>query len=127
MYCPTCAHPNPDTAAFCAGCGNNLPAPGYMAGTAPPPYPGQPYGQQPPYGYPPPMYHNTQTKTSGLAIAGFVLSFFCGILGLIFSIIGYNECKSSNGMIEGQGLALAGIIISIVSMVLGLMITLAGA
>jgi len=64
------------------------------------------------YGAPP-----VATKTSGMAIAGFVLSFFCALLGLIFSIIGYNEVKRSNGMVTGGGLALAGIIISIVQFV----------
>jgi hypothetical protein len=81
------------------------------------------------YGQPQNMYApqpGLQTKTSGMAIAGFVLSFFCGLLGLIFSLIGYNECKASNGTIGGEGLALAGIIISIVGLVLGIMIAVAG-
>jgi type II secretory pathway pseudopilin PulG len=59
--------------------------------------------------YPPPAY-----RTSGLAIAGFVCSFFCSVVGLILSIMGRNECKRSGGTIGGEGLALAGIIISIV-------------
>lgn len=59
-----------------------------------------------------PMY----PRTSGMAIAGFVLSFFCGLLGLIFSIIGYNQVKKSNGALTGGGLALAGIIISSLSL-----------
>jgi hypothetical protein len=61
-----------------------------------------------------------QTRTSGMAIAGFVLSFFCSILGLIFSIIGYNQVKKSNGMVTGGGLAIAGIIISILSLLIGI-------
>lgn len=68
------------------------------------------------YGAPP-----VPTRTSGMAIAGFVLSFFCGVLGLIFSIIGYNEVKRSNGTVGGGGLALAGIIISIIGLVLGIL------
>jgi hypothetical protein len=56
---------------------------------------------------------HVQRRTSGMAIAGFVLSFFCGVLGLIFSIVGHNECKAGQGNVEGGGLALAGIIISI--------------
>lgn len=68
------------------------------------------------YGAPP-----VATRTSGMAIAGFVLSFFCSILGLIFSIIGYNEVKRSNGMVTGGGLALAGIIISIIQLVLAIL------
>jgi type II secretory pathway pseudopilin PulG len=61
--------------------------------------------------YPPPA---VPTRTSGLAIAGFVCSFFCGLLGLILSIMGRNECKRSGGTVGGAGLALAGIIISCV-------------
>lgn len=61
------------------------------------------------------------SRTSGLAIAGFVCSFVCGLLGLIFSIMGRNECKRSGGTIQGEGLALAGMIISIVSLALGVL------
>ena len=86
-------------------------APGYPPGPPPGYYP-------PPYGVPMQM----APSTSGMAVAGFVLSFLCALLGLIFSIIGYNEVKNSNGMKTGGGLALAGIIISIVNMLLGIMI-----
>jgi type II secretory pathway pseudopilin PulG len=61
----------------------------------------------------PPVY-----RTSGWAIAGFVCSFFFGLLGLIFSIIGRNECMRSGGTIRGAGLALAGIIISSIQLAL---------
>jgi type II secretory pathway pseudopilin PulG len=65
------------------------------------------------------------TRTSGLAIAGFVCSFFCGIVGLILSILGRNECKRSGGTVGGDGLALAGIIISSISLALGVLGVLA--
>jgi len=107
MFCPACAHNNPDGAAVCGACGTSLPAgaPAYGAGA--PIAPG-PYAVQ-------------QHRTSGMAIAGFVLALLsCSILGLIFSIIGYNECKRSNGQVEGQGLALAGIIISICWLAIGI-------
>jgi type II secretory pathway pseudopilin PulG len=58
------------------------------------------------------------SRTSGLAIAGFVCAFFCSVLGLILSIMGHNECKRSGGTIRGEGLALAGIIISSVVLAL---------
>ncbi|HEX7836358.1 MAG TPA: DUF4190 domain-containing protein [Kofleriaceae bacterium] len=67
----------------------------------------------------PPPYMPRATRTSGLAIAGFVCSFFCGVLGLILSILGRNECKRSGGTVGGEGLALAGIIISSVMLVFG--------
>lgn len=57
------------------------------------------------------------SKSDGLAIAGFVLSivsFFCcgstSVLGLIFSIIGLVNCNK-NGK-DGKGLAIAGIVIN---------------
>jgi type II secretory pathway pseudopilin PulG len=56
------------------------------------------------------------SRTSGLAIAGFVCSFFCGLIGLILSIMGRSECKRSGGTVGGEGLALAGIIISSISL-----------
>ena len=127
MNCPKCNAALQQGAAFCAACGLNL-----AQGLAPPPqgfpppqYPPPPQGFPPPPHYPPgyapPHPPMGAPRSSGMAIAGFVLSFFCGLLGLIFSIIGYNECKKSNGMLTGEGLALAGIIISIASMLIGLM------
>ena len=110
MNCPNCGSQNQPNAAFCWKCSNNLYAP-----------PGMGPGMQ---GMPPGMHPGMQgapmqTRTSGMAIAGFVLSFFCSILGLIFSIIGYNQVKKSNGMVTGGGLEIAGIIISILSLLIG--------
>src|SRR5256885_1412873 len=69
-----------------------------------------------------PTHHVDATpRTSGMAVAGFVLSFFCALLGLIFAILGYNECKASNGIVKGQTLALAGILISIFNILLGIL------
>ncbi len=55
-------------------------------------------------------------KSNGMAIAGFVCSFFIALLGLIFSCIGLSRSKQMNG--KGEGLAKAGIIISSVWMAL---------
>ena len=104
--------------SLCARCGAPLPLaasyppPGYPpAGYPPAGYP--PPGYYPPYGYPPP------TRTSGMAVAGFVLSLvFCGLLGLIFSIMGHNEVKRGGGAVTGGGLAIAGIVISIIRMII---------
>ncbi len=112
MLCSVCGTPFTVGATFCSKCGNNLSA---VSGIPP----GMPM-------MPPMMDMPMMTRTSGMAIAGFVLSFFCGLLGLIFSCIGYSECKKSGGTVTGDGLALAGIIISIVSMLLGLMIAVGG-
>ena len=152
MNCPKCGTNLADGTPFCSSCGTQLNAPppaqqvhgappggspwapaGAIHPPAPPPPPPygapmpggpMPYGMPPtyPYGMAPPV----MTRTSGMAIAGFVLSFFCSLLGLIFSIIGYNECKRSNGEVTGEGMALAGIIISIIGMLLGLIIVASG-
>ncbi len=75
------------------------------SGPYPPAYP-PPGG----YGYPP-----ARPGTNGLAIAGFVLSFFCSILSIIFCAIALNQIgKTGQG---GRGLAIAGLIISVVSIV----------
>ena len=129
MNCPRCATINLDGSVVGASCGAQLPAAGPAAGYGQPPMGAQGYPPAPPAGYYPPPYGmpmQMAPTTSGMAIAGFVLCFLCSPLGLIFSIIGYNEVKSSNGMKTGGGLALAGIIISILSLVLGIMIAAAG-
>jgi Tfp pilus assembly protein PilE len=54
------------------------------------------------------------SKTSGMAIAGFILAFVCSLLGLIFSIIGLSQINKSNGTLGGKGLAIAGIVISVI-------------
>lgn len=54
-------------------------------------------------------------ETNGMCIAGFVLSFFSGIIGLILSIIGINQLNKQSTQ-KGRGLALAGIIIGIFQM-----------
>ena len=56
------------------------------------------------------------TKTNGFAIAGFILSFFGGLLGLIFSIVGLVQINR-RGNQKGKGLAIAGIVISAVMMI----------
>lgn len=56
-----------------------------------------------------------QTQSNGMAIAGFVLSFFIPLLGLIFSILGLKRSKETN---TGKGLSTAGIIISCITMVI---------
>jgi hypothetical protein len=108
----------------CARCGTPL----AIAAAAPPPagYPPPGYGGYPPPGYPPPGYYPPPygmpmgpQRTSGMAIAGFIISLvFCGILGLIFSVMGNNEIKRSNGTVGGGGLAIAGIVIGIIRLVI---------
>ena len=76
------------------------------------------WGQASPYGPVRPV--EEPAHWSGMVIAGFVLSFFCGVLGLVFSILGYRECKEGQGRVHGQGLAIAGMIISVLTLLYGL-------
>ena len=62
--------------------------------------------------------NNKVQLTNTMAIVGFVMSFFSGLIGLIFSIIGMSQIKKTGE--PGKGYALAGIIISAISMFLGL-------
>jgi hypothetical protein len=79
----------------------------------------QQYGTPPlQYGGPlPPMqYQSGQPvgqSNQGMAIAGFVLSFFgpFSVLGLIFSLVALSGMKRT-GNEEGKGLAIAGVVIS---------------
>ena len=64
-------------------------------------------------------YQDT-TKHNGFAIAGFVLSFFFAVLGVVFSSIGLSKANKMDG--KGKGLAVAGLVISLVSFVIGLII-----
>lgn len=74
------------------------------------------YYYAPQNGYRPPQ---ETSGSNGMAIAGFVCSFFVPILGLIFSIIGLNRSKNMFG--KGKGLAVAGIVVSVVMWILNIM------
>ena len=54
-------------------------------------------------------------KTNGIAIAGFVCSFFIPLLGWIFGGIGIKKSKETN---SGYGLSLAAIIIATIGFVI---------
>jgi hypothetical protein len=62
--------------------------------------------------------NNKVQLTNTMALVGFVMSFFNGLVGLILLIIGMSQIKKTGE--PGKGYALAGIIISSVSMLLGL-------
>lgn len=71
-------------------------------------YPAQPY---PTYQTPPPA----KKASNGMAIAGFILSFFFPLFGLIFGCIG--NSRANNGA-SGKGLSVAAILISIISIII---------
>ena len=56
---------------------------------------------------------NTQPQTNGMAIAGFVCSFFIPILGWIFGGIGLAKSSKRNG--KGKGLSISAIIIATIA------------
>ena len=58
-----------------------------------------------------------QEPANGMAIAGFVCSFFFQVLGIVFSAIGLSRANKSATK-KGRGLAIAGLVISIVSLVI---------
>lgn len=98
MYCQNCGNEIHDEAVVCIHCGA-------------PTQNGQTQSQQ----------KRTAAKTNGIAIAGFILSFFVAIAGLICSIIGLNRAnKDLNG--NGRGLAIAGIVISSLSLLAGVVL-----
>jgi hypothetical protein len=104
-----------------------LPAPGadVVGGHPQEGYPQPGYANQgydPHYGQPI-SYHGPQyggQSHSGMAIAGFVLSFVLPLLGLIFSWIALSGMKRT-GNEENKGLAIAGLVISIVLCSIGLL------
>ena len=94
-FCSKCGKEDKSNSNFCQFCGNSLEET-VVVSSAP------------------------VAPRNGMALAGFILSFFVPILGLIFSIIGLAKAPSLNG--NRKGLAIAGIIISAVSMVLGILL-----
>lgn len=55
-------------------------------------------------------------KTNGLCIAGFIISFFSGLIGLILSIVGLVQVNK-NPNEKGRGLGIAGIILGAIGLV----------
>lgn len=54
-----------------------------------------------------------ERETNTCAIVGFILSFFCGIAGLIVSIVALKQIKKTHE--KGKGLAVAGVVLSSIS------------
>lgn len=96
MFCKNCGQEIDDKAVVCPHCGVAV------SSTGPAPVPAQP------------VYDDSNP----LAVAGFVLSFFIAIAGLICSIIGLTKANKEGR--KYKGLAIAGIIISIASIVLSI-------
>ncbi len=97
--CPSCSTPIPPNARFCPSCGRDVTDASGVSGTGP--TPAQP----------------VEVKTSGMAVASLILSFFFwlllipSVLAIIFGHIARGEIKRSRGKLKGDGLALAGLIL----------------
>lgn len=117
MYCKKCGAQIDDDAYVCAHCGaqvRELPNEKQNISQTPPKKPQNIENAQEEeynrYGYFRQEYV-PRHKNNGLAIAGFICSFFSILFGLVFSIIGKRQCKEFGD--ECGGLATAGIVISI--------------
>lgn len=104
MYCTKCGNQMNDADKFCTNCGAVNPSAQQAATQSP----SQPQSQQQSQTARP---ANASNDDNVIAIVGFIFSFFGGMIGLICSIIGYNNAKKGA---PHKNLALAGIIISIV-------------
>ena len=65
--------------------------------------------------------NNIPKRTNTFALVGFIISFFSSIIGLIISVIGYNQIMRNQNTPQeesGKGLAIAGILISAMNIVM---------
>ena len=116
--CSNCGFDNEDNSKFCVGCGAVLPE--AVAPVAPPVTPAPQVKVEAAPSQPIAPRAAAPSKTSGLCIAGFVVSLISipligipAIIGLILSICGLGAANKKN--LKGKGLAIAGIIISILT------------
>ena len=110
MFCRNCGQKIEDGMMFCPNCGTKA-AFERMSEPAPEP---EPEPRPVRISDPAPVY----TKgTNGLAVAGFICSFFFPFVGLVLSIIGLSIADTGYQK-PMRGLAIAGIIISAVLLVL---------
>lgn len=96
--CPSCANPISADATFCPTCGRDLTLTGVPSGSGPS------------------SAQLVQAKTSGMAVASLVLSFFSlflipGILAIVFGHVSRGKIKRSAGKLKGEGVALAGLVL----------------
>ena len=95
---------------------------GYAPASGRPATPGYaPAPGYPPMGYGPMGYGPVPAaRWNGMAIAGFVCSFFACVVGLVLSIIGLKQVNETGE--RGRGLAIAGIVIGAVNTVLSVLV-----
>ncbi len=104
MICSSCGSALQAGTSFCANCGT--PVAVAPAAPQPPVAPAPLY-----YGNPTPGYYAPVRTTSGLAIAGLILSllYFTSLIGAIMGHVALSKINQSRGAIEGRGIAIAAI------------------
>lgn len=95
-YCKHCGAQIPEGAAYCPFCGENVAEQTVNTNQATPPY-------------------QAEDKYSVLTILGIVFTFLSSLIGLILSILAYNEAKRTFSP-KNQSLSKTGIILSSVFM-----------
>lgn len=100
MICSSCGSALASGTSFCANCGSPVTV-------APPPVAPQPQT----YVTPNPGYYAPVQTTSGLAIAGLILSilYFTSLIGAILGHVALSQINKSRGTIGGRGIAIAAI------------------
>ncbi len=96
--CPTCGTTIGQNAVFCSRCGRATNGTWQI--------------------YAPPTQYASEPQSNGMAIAGFVCSFFSPLLGWIFGGIGLSRANKRRG--KGKGLSIAAIAIASVMFVVNL-------
>ncbi len=91
MFCKHCGKEINDNAVICPGCG--IATDNYYKTSNPVP-----------------------AQKNTMALLGFILSFFMPLVGLILSIIGYQNAKKPEFLGDGKSMSVAGIIISAIYM-----------
>ena len=119
MKCSKCSAELEDNAKFCPQCGAPV-GDDYVQHEQ-----AQTQNQSQSQGQPQGNTAYVYQRTNGFAIAGFVLSFFVPILGIIFSAIALKQISDRGE--GGKGLAIAGLVLSIVWICVALILLMAGA
>lgn len=99
MFCRHCGNEVSESDEFCTKCGKSLKNLGL---------------------YDIDKIEKTEPPKNGMAVAGFVCSFFVPLLGFIFGGIGLKRAKEKNG--KGKGFSIAAIIIATIMFFINLSI-----
>lgn len=122
MFCSKCGNKNDDNSSFCGSCG----APLFNSSQNGSPdinaninnqyqQSADTYYNRSQNSYYNQTANNAPSKLNSMALAGFIVSFIFGPLGLIFSLIGFHQVRVRGE--RGMGFAIAGIILGCLSVI----------